>query len=327
MPEETQIEQLEKRRAIIPAGPRGIELKSLNDFYRFAEYVVAAGVAPKGLDGAAGVLIALQHGAEVGLLPMQALQSIYIVNGQPHLFSDAPKGIVLASGLLEKCKEFFEGKYPEDSFRAVVEIKRVGYDQKRVEFSIEDAKRAGLWQNKSKDPWIHYPKRMLRWRALGYALRDEFPDVLKGFPIRELLDEEDEALARAKPVKEAPPIFTSSQVESGQVESGQAPSSQVKSKPEKKAAAKATEANHEPTHGVKGEATEADPSAGSPNVFDQVRNRLDEMKKSERDFLVLLRDHDFVTTEVALEDVSEYKLRQLLEHWDHVERAFKGELL
>jgi hypothetical protein len=32
---------------------------------------------------------------------------------------------------------------------------------------------------------------MLAWRARGYALRDEFPDILKGFPIAELNDDAD----------------------------------------------------------------------------------------------------------------------------------------
>jgi hypothetical protein len=38
---------------------------------------------------------------------------------------------------------------------------------------------------------------MLMWRARGYALRDEFPDVLKGFFIAEL-DDEGTDFARAK---------------------------------------------------------------------------------------------------------------------------------
>lgn len=194
-------------RALIPSGQRGVELRSLDDFYRFAQYVWAANMVPNGITNVEGVLIAMQRGAEVGLLPMQSLQSIYIVHRQPHLFGDAPKAIVEASGLLEGCREYEEGKYPEPSYKWICKVKRRGRDWHTSEFSIADAQTAKLWGGKGNDkdtsPWVLYPKRMLLWRARGYALRDEFADVLKGFPIRELSDSEDAALAAAKPLREA----------------------------------------------------------------------------------------------------------------------------
>ena len=61
---------------------------------------------------------------------------------------------------------------------AVCQAKRRG-DPHPVEgrFSMADAKRAGL---ASKDVWKSYPRRMLQMRARGFALRDAFPDVLRG---------------------------------------------------------------------------------------------------------------------------------------------------
>ena len=47
-----------------------------------------------------------------------------------------------------------------------------------AKFSVEDAKRAGLWGKTG--PWQAYPKRMMQMRARGFALRDAFADVLKG---------------------------------------------------------------------------------------------------------------------------------------------------
>jgi hypothetical protein len=47
-----------------------------------------------------------------------------------------------------------------------------------VKFTVADAKKAGLWGKTG--PWTQYPKRMLQMRARGFALRDAFPDVLKG---------------------------------------------------------------------------------------------------------------------------------------------------
>jgi hypothetical protein len=45
-------------------------------------------------------------------------------------------------------------------------------------FSQDDAKTAGLWGKQG--PWSQYPKRMLQLRARGFALRDAFPDALRG---------------------------------------------------------------------------------------------------------------------------------------------------
>jgi len=53
-------------------------------------------------------------------------------------------------------------------------------------FSVEDAKRAGLWQKPG--PWTDYPKRMLAMRARAFALRDAFPDVLAGLYLREEIE-------------------------------------------------------------------------------------------------------------------------------------------
>jgi hypothetical protein len=48
---------------------------------------------------------------------------------------------------------------------------------------MEDAKRAGLAGKQG--PWQQYPKRMLQMRARAFALRDVFPDVLRGVYVAE----------------------------------------------------------------------------------------------------------------------------------------------
>jgi hypothetical protein len=45
-------------------------------------------------------------------------------------------------------------------------------------FSVMDAKQARLWGKQG--PWQQYPKRMLAMRARGFAIRDAFPDAMKG---------------------------------------------------------------------------------------------------------------------------------------------------
>jgi hypothetical protein len=177
-------------RRTIEATERGLVLASIEDMYRFAKMVVAAGLAPTGLQTPEAVLVAIQFGAEVGLSPMQSLQNVASINGRPSLFGDAPKGIVEASGLLEDSDDWFEhegaklppGQFPnppDDSTTAFCMVKRVGRNSQTRSFSIADAKRAQLWGKAG--PWVTYPQRMLAARARGFALRDVFPDKLKGF--------------------------------------------------------------------------------------------------------------------------------------------------
>jgi len=52
-----------------------------------------------------------------------------------------------------------------------------------VIFSKEDAETAKLWGKQG--PWQTYPKRMLAMRARGWAIRNVFPDALKGIQVAE----------------------------------------------------------------------------------------------------------------------------------------------
>ncbi len=56
-------------------------------------------------------------------------------------------------------------------------------------FTIQEARKAEL---AGKDIWKKYPARMLTWRARSIALRDAFPDILKGVRIAEELMGSDE---------------------------------------------------------------------------------------------------------------------------------------
>ena len=66
---------------------------------------------------------------------------------------------------------------------AVCVAKRKGKRPVEQRFSVDDAKKAGLWGKQG--PWQNYPKRMLQMRARGFALRDAFPDALRGLVLAE----------------------------------------------------------------------------------------------------------------------------------------------
>lgn len=150
----------------------------MDDAFRFAKMVASSEFAPKDFRGKPeSCLLAVQHGSEVGLGPMQSLQSIAVINGRPSVWGDAALALVMGSPVCEYVRETVSGD--GEAMVATCEAKRRGYPQPTtVAFSVADAKKAGLWGKSG--PWTQYPKRMLQLRARGFALRDAFPDVLKG---------------------------------------------------------------------------------------------------------------------------------------------------
>ena len=156
----------------------GLALQSFDDAFRFSKMVAQSEFAPKDFKGKPeSCMLAIQHGSEVGLSPMQSLQSIAVINGRPTIWGDAALALVQSSPVCEYVKEYLEGQ--GDNFTAVCEAKRRGYPAPTVSrFSMADAKRAGLAGKAG--PWSQYPERMLALRARGFALRNAFADALRG---------------------------------------------------------------------------------------------------------------------------------------------------
>jgi hypothetical protein len=157
---------------------RGLSLATLDDAFRFAKMVSGSDFAPKDFKGKPeSCLLAIQHGSEIGLSPMQSLQSIAVVNGRPAVYGDTALAVCIGSPVCEYVREHIEGD--GDQALAVCEAKRRGYETPTiVRFSVADAKKAGLWGKSG--PWTQYSRRMLQMRARGFCLRDTFPDVLRG---------------------------------------------------------------------------------------------------------------------------------------------------
>jgi len=178
----------------------GLALATFDDAYRFAKMVAASDFAPKDFKGKPeSCLLAIQHGSEVGLSPMQSLQSIACINGRPSVWGDAALALVMGSPVCEHVSEGIDGE--GEQMAAICVAKRRGYEKATVvRFSVSDAKKAGLWGKSG--PWTQYPKRMLQLRARGFALRDAFPDVLKGLVTAEEAQDYPQAEAAIQPAKE-----------------------------------------------------------------------------------------------------------------------------
>jgi hypothetical protein len=125
------------------------------------------------------ILVAVQWGYELGLQPLQALQNIAIINGKPSVYGDAALALVKNDPRCAGVNEKIEGE--GDARTAYCKVKRrygEEVEETVAQFSVADAKRARLWNKQG--PWSQYPDRMLQMRARGFAIRDAFPDALKG---------------------------------------------------------------------------------------------------------------------------------------------------
>lgn len=194
----------------------GIVPQNLDEAFRLSSAIHQAGMSPYGLDTPQKVMIAMLAGLELGMPPMQGVQSIAVINNRPCMWGDGLSGVVRTSKACLYVKEWTEGE--GESRVAYCETKRRGEDEPVVRsFSVDDAKRAGLWQTsarvtkKRKDggtyetandsPWFKYPQRMLQMRARAWCLRDVYPDVLKGMQAREEVEDYPEAEGEVQPAK------------------------------------------------------------------------------------------------------------------------------
>lgn len=144
---------------------------------------------PKTTQG--NVTLILLYGAELGLAPMQAIQSIYVVNGRPQMSGQLWLAKVREAGhKVEKLEHTAQ--------KCVVQITRGDTGESWTEeFTIQDAQRAKL---DKKDVWVQYPKRMLLWRAVAHCATAICPEVALGFSdADEVVEDEspEQALAHA----------------------------------------------------------------------------------------------------------------------------------
>jgi len=98
--------------------------RNIGEAFKFADMVLMSGMAPKsyleiyskaieaketpeiaGMKAQAAIVVALQFGLEVGFQPMQALQCIANINGNPSVWGDGALALVQSSGLMEWIRE------------------------------------------------------------------------------------------------------------------------------------------------------------------------------------------------------------------------------
>jgi hypothetical protein len=154
--------------------------QNMTEAMEFSKILATSNMVPAGYKGKPqDILVAIGWGYEVGLQPMQALQNIAVINGKPSVYGDAALALVKADSRCAGVKEWIEGEGDDMTAHCLVK-RRYNEDMEETvaTFSVMDAKQARLWGKQG--PWQQYPKRMLAMRARGFAIRDAFPDAMKG---------------------------------------------------------------------------------------------------------------------------------------------------
>lgn len=182
--------------------------KTMQEAMEFAKLIAASNLCPPDYRNKPGdVILAVQMGLEIaGCSPLQALQSIAVINGRPCMWGDLVLGVVKQSGLIVMLKE----RDPQEALaqgEGRCEVLRKGEAEPVVRtFTMAMAETAGLVKRSQSrgggGPWVTYPGRMLQMRARSLALRDCFPDVLKGLRMRE--EEEDQQATETAPTVAMP---------------------------------------------------------------------------------------------------------------------------
>lgn len=175
--------------AVIPPRPRGLSIATVNDALELAKHLSESGLVPKDYIGNPGAIVAaIDLGLSVGLSAMQACQGIANINGRPSLWGDAAIAVVMAHPDFFDIDEDAPDVAVKSGGRCKITRRRKDGTAKEVErrFSYTEATEAGLIGGKGKEnTWGKYPGRMLQMRARAFAMRDAFPDALKGLSVAE----------------------------------------------------------------------------------------------------------------------------------------------
>ena len=175
-----------KLKVLEPTTPPTFESRS--EWEGFQQQVTRAfdtGLLPDSVKNPQQAIILAAKGREMGLEPLYALSVLYLIHNKPALEGEAMLGLTLR-------------KYPNAQIqwveqshkRACLKMGRPGGQLSEFEFTVEDAKRAGLISKINEDGtvtasggkqvWSQYTKDMLMWRAVARAIRFLFPECIQG---------------------------------------------------------------------------------------------------------------------------------------------------
>jgi hypothetical protein len=164
-----------------------------------ATTLVESGLLPSTIKSPAAALAIIQKGQELSIPPMYALSNISVINGRPVVGAE----VMLAMIFRDHGDSAIQFEETTDQRCAVLYRRRGWAQARRFEWTIEDAKRAGLL-NKG-GTWTQYPPTMLRHRCVSAVARLAFPDTIGGMHTPEEMGAEVEVVDGEVVVVQPPP--------------------------------------------------------------------------------------------------------------------------
>jgi len=165
-----------------------LTLQNMNALITMADKLYKSSLLPIALrNKPAEVLQILQMGSELGLKPMQSINSINVIQGKPTISSQ-----LMIALIRQNCPNSFI-KIEEDIEKKIVKC-TMARDKSEIDqaytasWNMDKAKAMGM---DKKDNYLKQPMTMLKWRAVSEAARFVFPDIIMGCYTPEELDQND----------------------------------------------------------------------------------------------------------------------------------------
>jgi hypothetical protein len=139
-----------------------------------SEQFAKAQALPKHWDSAPKIMVGLQVGVEMGMKPMEALNSLYIVNGSVNVWGKA---------IVRRLREHgYKIEYSEETNKCTAIVTK-GDETYSDTMSFEDAEKSGYTKDnygKQKVGWIdgNNRKLKLRYGAIANLIKSYIPEVL-----------------------------------------------------------------------------------------------------------------------------------------------------
>jgi hypothetical protein len=150
-----------------------VRLKSYQEALRFGKELIDTGLLPPSIKRPAQAVAIILTGQEMGIPPMRALRTIYIVEGRPTMKAEEMLAHFRAHG--GKAKEV-----KATDVECAWEFTHPNGDVHVERLTFEDCKPfATTREGKLKDNWGKNPGKriMLRWRTIANGLRVAAPDL------------------------------------------------------------------------------------------------------------------------------------------------------
>lgn len=202
---EEQTEPRVEKEAIKPqVVPQSVALKdgalapaNASELVRTIKQIAAGGGFPERFDTEQKQIAAynLAHSLMGGNWQI-ALNNIAIIKGAMCIYGELPGAIAeQTKEVAEKKVYCVDAEYNEictgnknlgaEPFAGVCVIQRKGREKKEFTYTLAEATKAGQYPSGPHSPWTKFTKIMLMRKAMGMAIKFEFPDALCGAPIAE----------------------------------------------------------------------------------------------------------------------------------------------